>query len=285
MSIPGKLYVVATPIGNLDDMSLRAVQTLKSVHYIAAEDTRHSAKLLKHFAVQTPVIAYHEHNEQAQAQRILGWLESGRDIALISDAGTPLLSDPGYRLVRATHLAGCTVAPVPGPSALTAALSAAGLPTDRFFFEGFLAARAQGRRERLRELRDRRESLVFFESSHRIVESLRDMADILGGARDAAYCRELTKTFETVRLCSLERLVQSVAEDEQQQRGEVVVVVAGSAEVASELDARTRAWLTALAQEMPPARVAAIGARVTGMKKRLLYDWLQSQVGQSGGAC
>lgn len=282
MSSHGKLYVVATPIGNLEDMAPRAVQALQSAHCIAAEDTRHSAKLLKHFAIRTTVIAYHEHNEAAQAQRILGSLEAGRDVALISDAGTPLVSDPGYRLVRAAHQGGYAVVPVPGPSALCAALSAAGLPTDRFFFEGFLVARALGRRQRLRELCERRETLVFFEAAHRIADCLRDMVDIFGAGREAAYCRELTKAFETVRLLSLGELAAWVAADEHQQRGEIVVVVAGAADVAAELDDATRSWLVALAEELPPARAAAIGAKATGLKKRQLYDWLQSR--GDGGA-
>ena len=181
MSSHGKLYVVATPIGNLEDMAPRAVQALQSAHCIAAEDTRHSAKLLKHFAIRTTVIAYHEHNEAAQAQRILGSLEAGRDVALISDAGTPLVSDPGYRLVRAAHQSGYAVVPVPGPSALCAALSAAGLPTDRFFFEGFLVARALGRDVAIREQLET--------AGKELNQQLRDMAQELKDQFDAERAR------------------------------------------------------------------------------------------------
>lgn len=282
MSSEGRLYIVATPIGNLEDMVPRAIHTLNAVDFIAAEDTRHSGKLLKHFAVATPMLAYHEHNEEKRTSQLLELLREGNDLALISDAGTPLISDPGYRLVRACHDAGVSVVPIPGPSAMVAALSVSGLPSDQVCFVGFLPAKAGSRRRRLEALAARRDTLVAYESCHRIVDSLREMVAVLGPQRRVSFCRELTKSFETVRQLSLGELATWVEGDPDQQRGEIVLVIEGAPPAAQEIDTITENWLKALALEMSPTRAAALAARVTGLKKRVLYQWL-TDLGNAGG--
>ena len=228
------LYVVATPIGNLGDMSQRAQEILATVDVIAAEDTRHSARLLQHFAISTPCIALHEHNERQVSESILNRIENGDAVALISDAGTPLLSDPGFHLVREAHQRGLKVVPVPGASALLAALSVAGLPTDCFKFVGFLASKSSHRQQQLSVLQKEPCTLVFYESPHRILESITDMADVLGEDRVATIARELTKTFETVKQDSLSSLKSWVEADSNQQRGEFVVIVSGWQEPADD---------------------------------------------------
>ena len=268
----GKLFVVATPIGNLEDLSPRAIAVLSAVSLIAAEDTRHSKRLLTHFGVGTSLTSLHEHNEAAVAESLVRRLVQGQDVALISDAGTPLISDPGYRLVRAARAAGIAVQCVPGPSALTAALSIAGLPTDRFRFEGFLPARTAARRQRLLGLADETVTLVFYESSHRILDTLADMATCLGVAREAVVARELTKVFESVYTGTLQQLARQLAENAGQQRGEFVVLVHGAAPAEDTLDAEARRTLTILQAELPLKQAAALAARITGVSKNRLYD-------------
>ena len=223
----GILYIVATPIGNLGDWSPRAREVLAAVDVIAAEDTRHSRTLLQHFGIGTPLVALHAHNENERVEELIQRLLAGQSLALISDAGTPLVSDPGFPLVRAALLAGVRVSPIPGASAVMAALSSCGLPSDRFVFEGFLPARASARRARLQVLKNETRTLIFFEAPHRLLESLQDMAQVMGGLREAALARELTKTFETVRMAPLDELVAWVAADKDQQRGESVVLLRG----------------------------------------------------------
>jgi 16S rRNA (cytidine1402-2'-O)-methyltransferase len=271
---PGTLYVVATPIGNLDDISARALRILREVALIAAEDTRHSARLLQHFGIPTPLAACHEHNERDQGGRFLARLQAGEDVALISDAGTPLISDPGYHLVRQVRAAGIPVVPVPGACALIAALSAAGLPSDRFIFEGFLPAKAAGRRARLEQVREESRTLIFYEAPHRILESLEDMRDVFGGERPALLARELTKTFETLQGMPLAELCQWVAADSNQQRGECVVLVAGwqAPEGEEAVSAEALRVLDLLMAEMPLKRAAALAAEITGVRKNLLYQ-------------
>ena len=281
MSSAGQLYIVATPIGNLGDMVPRAIQTLQMVNYIAAEDTRHSGKLLKHFDIDTPMLAYHEHNESTRTDYLLELLSRGERVALISDAGTPLISDPGYRLVRAAHAAGVVVTPIPGASAMVAALSVSGLPSDRVYFAGFLPSKSQARLMHLQRMAERRETLVVYESCHRIVDTLEAMELALGAQRQVAFCRELTKTFETVHTTNLESLRRWVEADGNQQRGEIVLVIAGNNSAMVKLDVVSQNWLRALAQDMAPARAAAIAARVTGVNKRELYRWLTGDAERS----
>ena len=270
---PGRLWVVATPIGNLDDLSGRAAEILREVPLVAAEDTRHSAPLLARIGSRARTIALHEHNEREQAARLVESLLQGSDIALISDAGTPLVSDPGYRLVRAAREAGIAVSPVPGACAAIAALSVAGLPSDRFVFEGFLAARASARRERLGALVAESRTLIFYESGHRIVDALKDMREVFGAQREGVVARELTKIFETVLDAPLGELVERVEADANQQRGEFVVLVAGaSGEAADATLAEGRRVFALLCEEMSPAHAARMAARIIGAPRKQLYS-------------
>ncbi|MCB1574536.1 MAG: 16S rRNA (cytidine(1402)-2'-O)-methyltransferase [Xanthomonadales bacterium] len=270
---PGRLWVVATPIGNLDDLSGRAAEILREVPLVAAEDTRHSAPLLARIGSRARTIALHEHNEREQAARLVENLLQGSDIALISDAGTPLVSDPGFRLVRAAREAGIAVSPVPGPCAAIAALSVAGLPSDRFVFEGFLAAKASARRERLGALVAESRTLIFYESGHRIVDALKDMREVFGAQREGVVARELTKIFETVLGAPLGELVERVEADANQQRGEFVVLVAGaSGEAADATLAEGRRVFALLCEEMSPAHAARMAARITGAPRKQLYS-------------
>ena len=273
-SVMGTLYVVATPIGNLDDMSARALKVLGGVALIAAEDTRHSIRLLQHFGIDTPLAACHEHNERDEGGRFITKLLAGEDVALVSDAGTPLISDPGYHLVRQARAAGVNVVPVPGACALIAALSAAGLPSDRFIFEGFLPAKAVGRRARLEQVKEEARTLIFYEAPHRILECLEDMEAVFGGERPALLARELTKTFETLKGLPLAELRAFVAGDSNQQRGECVVLVGGwtPPEADQAISGEAMRVLDLLLAELPLKRAAALAAEITGVRKNLLYQ-------------
>lgn len=268
-----ELYIVATPIGNLQDITLRAIEILKSVDVVAAEDTRHTRKLFTRFGIATPLLALHEHNEREMCDRLLARLAAGERIALVSDAGTPLISDPGFVLVRAARRAGIRVVPVPGASALVAALSVSGLPTDRFLFEGFLPSRQAARRQRLQALRGVEVTLVCYESSHRITESLTDMADCLGATRHAVIARELTKTWETVVAGTLEELCEWLRADADHRRGEFVVLVAGAEPAGDTLDDTTRRTLEILIDELPLRQAAGLAAAITGAPKNRLYEY------------
>ncbi len=266
------LYVVATPLGNLADITYRAVQVLKDVDLIAAEDTRHSRPLLTHYGIETRTISLHEHNEQARARTLTARLLAGESIALISDAGTPVISDPGYRLIAGVRDAGVRVSPVPGPSALIAALSAAGLPTDRFVFEGFLPAKAGARRRRLEGLATETRTLVIYESSHRIEASVADMRDAFGPERRAVIARELTKAFETLHDDALEALCQWLADDSNHRRGEFVVIVAGATELEEGDAAEVRRVLSLLLRELSPKIAVRLAAQLTGESRNRVYE-------------
>ncbi len=268
----GVLYVVATPIGNLEDLSPRAQRVLAAVDHVAAEDTRHSRRLLQHYGIARPLVSLHEHNERQAMQRVIGWLESGRSVALISDAGTPLISDPGFPLVRECHRRGIRVSPVPGPSALVAALSVSGLPTDRFCFHGFLPRQQAARRERLQQLCGEPFTLVFYESAHRIAGCLADMAEILGADRSACLARELTKQHEEILPAPLGELAGMVATDPLRRKGEFVVGVegapgAGRAPRMPEADQ----VLELLLEELPLRQAVALASRITGENRNRLY--------------
>jgi 16S rRNA (cytidine1402-2'-O)-methyltransferase len=269
----GTLYVVATPIGNLEDLSPRARQTLAAVDLIAAEDTRHTGRLLSHFGVKTRLLALHDYNEADRASQVIEALQEGKSVALVSDAGTPLISDPGYRVVQAAHEAGIAVLPVPGPSALTAALSVAGLPTDRFCFEGFLPAKHKARRDRLASLSGETRTLVFYESVHRVKDCINDMIDVFGGDRLASISRELSKLHEQVYLAPLEQLSEKLQAGEITSKGEFVIVVTGTDEARrSSLEVDT--LLSELAGKLPDKEVARILARATGEKRNAVYQRL-----------
>jgi 16S rRNA (cytidine1402-2'-O)-methyltransferase len=271
------LYVVATPIGNLGDITARALEVLRAADLIAAEDTRHTSRLLQHFSIASPLFAYHEHSDARAQQRIMACIAGGGVVALVSDAGTPLISDPGYRLVREVQEAGHRVVPLPGPCAAIAALSASGLPTDRFLFEGFLPAKAGARTRRLQDLASESATLVFYEAPHRVADTLNDMVATLGEQREGLLARELTKTFETLKRASLGELASFVAADSNQQRGEIVLVVSGQRERDDTLSADTARLLQRLAQELPAKRAAAVVAELTGLRKKQLYDFLLEQ--------
>ena len=269
---PGALWVVATPIGHRDDLSARAIATLRAVAVIAAEDTRHSRPLLLHHGIDTPLIALHEHNERDAVAAIVRRLLAGESVALISDAGTPLISDPGFRLVRTARAAGIRCIPVPGACAAIAALSVAGLPSDRFVFEGFLPPKPAARCSRLQELAGEARTVIFYESSHRVAESLADMRDIFGGGREAVLARELTKLFETVLGEPLAELAARVAADPDQQRGECVILLAGRGEEADAKLAEGQRVFAILRDELAPAKAAKLAAAISGAPRKLLYE-------------
>jgi 16S rRNA (cytidine1402-2'-O)-methyltransferase len=272
-SSAGMLYVVATPIGNLGDISARALEVLDAVSLIAAEDTRHSRKLLLHYGIGTALQSLHEHNERDVTDSLLHKLSAGEDIALVADAGTPLISDPGYHLVRSARQAGIRVVPVPGPTALIAALSVAGMATDRFRFEGFLPAKHAARRQRLQGLANESATLVFYESCHRIVDCIADLCACLGGERQASIARELTKTFETVLSGSLDALREQLLADRHQQKGEFVVMVEGARPRGhADMDEAADQVLAVLLSELPLKQAASLAARITGVSKNVLYD-------------
>jgi 16S rRNA (cytidine1402-2'-O)-methyltransferase len=265
---------VATPIGNLEDFSPRAQRILGEADLVVCEDTRHSGRLLAAFGIKARLAALHEHNEERQVPGLLARLEAGESIALVSDAGTPLISDPGFRLVRAAAALNCTIRPVPGPSALLAALSVAGLPTDRFCFEGFLPARDKARRDRLSALASETRTIVLFEAGNRLVSLLRDAADVLGPERAAAVARELTKLHESQYRGALAELAGRLAADSDASRGEVVVVIAGCDPVrAAEGDeAALAAMLPVLLEELPPGRAVRVAVKLTGVPRRRAYE-------------
>lgn len=269
----GRLDVVSTPIGNLSDLSERARQSLADADLIAAEDTRHTLVLLQAIGIAKPLVSLHAHNESERVSELLARLESGAKIALVSDAGTPVLSDPGYELVRAAAHAGHEVRSIPGPSAITAALSVAGLPSARFCFEGFLPAKDRERRARLAQLASETRTLVFFEAPHRIAECLADLAKAFGAEREAVVARELTKIHETIYRGTLGQLAEQAAREPNFQRGEITLVVRGAPESTSEVDETLlRRAVEVLRKELPPGKAASLAAQLTGASRSLAYQ-------------
>lgn len=267
-----QLFVVATPIGHLDDITYRAIDILKSVSIIAAEDTRTSAQLLKHFNITTPLTACHEHNESNKIEVLIQRLLNGENMALISDAGTPLISDPGFKLVRAAQERNIRVVPVPGACAAIAALSSVGLPSDRFSFEGFLPSRQSQRLIQLEKLKDETQTLIFYEAPHRILESVKDMAQVFGADRAVGFAREITKTFETIKKMTLAELVQFIEADHNQQKGEIVLVI-GGAIAEKDLDQeKLDQLLTRLLQDLSVKAASQLAADLTGIKKKVAYQ-------------
>ena len=268
---PGTLYIVATPIGNLEDLSPRAQRILSSVDLVLAEDTRHSRKLFSSFNITTPVLAFHDNNEERMTARVLSRLEAGSNIALIADAGTPLISDPGFKLVRQAHAQGIPVSPVPGPAALIAALSAAGVAPGKFHFEGFAPARAEARRKRLAALAGAPHTLVFYEAPHRIKAFLADAAVVFGAGREASIARELTKKFETIRHGTLGGLIDWMESDPDQGKGEFVVIIAGAGDERG-ADADVTALLKVLLKSLSLKQSVQIAAELTGAARNEIYD-------------
>ncbi|MEX0603606.1 MAG: 16S rRNA (cytidine(1402)-2'-O)-methyltransferase [Marinobacter sp.] len=269
----GVLYIVATPIGNLDDLSLRAIDTLKKVDVVAAEDTRHSRRLLQHLGLQKTMLALHDHNERERTEGVLDLLEKGSSIALVSDAGTPLISDPGYVLVKEARIRGLVVTPIPGACALVAALSAAGLPTDRFRFEGFLPAKRVARRAALEALKYEMATLVFYESPHRILETAAEIAAAFGADRDVVFGREMTKTFETFYAGAAGDVSSRLAADPYAVKGEFVVMVHGASKAPEEgVNLDVDLLLGLLTAELPVKKAARMAAELTGLSKNVLYQ-------------
>ncbi|MGL4601338.1 MAG: 16S rRNA (cytidine(1402)-2'-O)-methyltransferase [Plesiomonas sp.] len=271
---PATLYIVPTPIGNLDDITQRALKVLQQVDLVAAEDTRHSGLLLQHFGIQARFFALHDHNEQQKAEILVEKLQQGNSIALISDAGTPLISDPGFHLVRRCREAQISVIPLPGPCAAIAALSASGIASDRFCFEGFLPAKSKGRQDALRAILEEPRTLIFYESTHRLLDSLQDMVTVLGADRYVVLARELTKTWETIHGAPVGELLAWVQEDEVRRRGEMVLVVEGAKPAEDDaLSALVIKTLSLLAQDLPLKKAAALTAEIHGVKKNALYRY------------
>ncbi|HDL6617285.1 TPA: 16S rRNA (cytidine(1402)-2'-O)-methyltransferase [Yersinia enterocolitica] len=273
------LYVVPTPIGNLGDITHRALEVLKGVDLIAAEDTRHTGLLLQHFAINARLFALHDHNEQQKADHLLAKLQEGQSIALVSDAGTPLINDPGYHLVRRCREAGIRVVPLPGACAAITALSAAGLASDRFCYEGFLPAKTKGRKDTLQALIEEPRTLIFYESTHRLLESLQDMVTVLGPQRYVVLARELTKTWESIHGAPVGELLAWVQEEETRRRGEMVLIVEGhKVQVDDALPAAALRTLALLQKELPLKKAAALAAEIHGVKKNALYKYALEQL-------
>lgn len=266
------LYIVATPIGNLDDITLRAINTLKQVDLIAAEDTRHSGLLLQHLGIKAKLFALHDHNEQEKSQLLIEKLKSGLSIALISDAGTPLINDPGYHLVKACRENNINVVPIPGACAAIAALSVAGLPSDRFSYEGFLPAKTKARQDYLTTLIDEPRTMIFYESTHRLLDTLHDMQTLWGSDRQIVLAKELTKTWETIVHFSIKDLIEWLEEDSNRQKGEFVLIAEGVSKTDDVIDAKAINTLKLLLNELPLKKAAAITAEIYGLKKNQLYQ-------------
>lgn len=268
---PGILYIVGTPIGNLGDITLRALDTLREVDLIAAEDTRHSGKLLQHFQIKKPLFALHDYNENEKSQQLIHKLLQGQNIALIADAGTPLISDPGYKLVYEVRNAHLQVVPIPGACAAITALCASGLPTDKFVFAGFLPAKTIARKKHLQELEAETRTLIFYESPHRLMDTCADMLQVFGATRQAVLAKELTKTFETIYNGTLAEIIDWLETDVARQKGEFVILIHGTKKTPTELDKDSIKILNILCDELPVKQAAALAAKITGISKNTLY--------------
>jgi len=268
------LYIVATPIGNLTDFSYRAIDTLQNSDLIVVEDTRRSKILLNHYNINIKTISLHEHNEQQVVVKLLKLLKEGKTISLISDAGTPLISDPGYHLVKQAHLANIVVSPIPGPSSVITAISVSGLATDQFIFIGFLPSKLQQKQKTLLDLVFERRTMIFFEAPSRLIDTIDCMQKVFGADREATFCRELTKKFETIKQANLANIYDFIVADQlQQTKGEIVIVVAGNLKNVDEIDANTHKILQNLLTELPLTKAAALTAKITGISKKKLYDY------------
>jgi 16S rRNA (cytidine1402-2'-O)-methyltransferase len=271
----GNLYIVATPIGNLDDITVRALNIIQTVDYVAAEDTRHSSILLQHFNLKKQLISLHDFNEQQKSATLIKLLQQGKNIALISDAGTPLISDPGYRLVTLVQKANINIIPIPGPCAAITALCASGLPTDKFIFEGFLPAKETSRCHRFHELKTETRTLIFYETPHRVLASIINLLEIFGEQRQAVIARELTKKFETIFHGSLLEIKNWLESDSNQQKGEFVILVHGEESVKEqEINSEELKILQVLASELPPKQAASLASKIIGLSKNKLYALL-----------
>ena len=268
-----QLYVVATPIGNLADITIRAQEVLESVDIIAAEDTRHTKRLLNHLGINKPLMAAHDHNESGAAEQIVARLKDGQNVALVSDAGTPLIADPGFHVAKHVAEAGFNIVPVPGACAVITALCAAALPTDRFIFDGFLPPKSKGRKDYFATLKNEERTLVVYESPHRILDSLKDLNDVLGADKELVVARELTKTFETFLRGSVQSIQEAMEADSNQQRGEFVVMIRGAiAKKKLEVSQEALDLTLLLAEELPLKQAAGLAAKHTGYKKNQLYQ-------------
>ena len=267
-----QLFVVATPIGHLDDMTFRAIEVLKSVSVVAAEDTRQSAQLLKHYNIATPLTACHDHNESNKINILIERLKNGEDIALVSDAGTPLISDPGFKLVRAAQEHNIRVIPVPGACAAIAALSAVGLPSDRFSFEGFLPSKQSQRLLQLEKLKYETQTMIIYEAPHRILECVKDMVDVFGAERPVGFAREITKTFETIKKMTLAELRTFIENDHHQQKGEIVLVIGGATEEHDVNQEKLDKLLLRLLEDLSVKAASQLAADLTGIKKKIAYQ-------------
>ena len=268
----GELYLVATPIGDMTDIAPRALGILNTVDIVAVEDKRRSSRLFSHFGIKTPMISYHDHSEEKQVKKIIDELLCGKSVALISDAGTPLISDPGYKLVNAAKDKSIKVSPVPGPCALIAAISASGLPSDRFIFEGFLPSKSIPRITKIQNISADSRTIIFYEAPHRILETLIDMIKVIGPSRKIVLARELTKTYETFISGTLEGVLEIIEKDLNQQKGEIVIVLAGADYSEKKIEAQdSKRILSVLLEELPLKQAVSLGSKITGVQKNIFY--------------
>ena len=268
----GELYLVATPIGDMTDIAPRALDILSTVDIVAVEDKRRSSRLFSHFGIKTPMISYHDHSEEKQVKKIIDELLCGKSVALISDAGTPLISDPGYKLVNAAKDKSIKVSPIPGPCALIAAISASGLPSDRFIFEGFLPPKSIARITKIQNISADSRTIIFYEAPHRILETLIDMIKVIGPSRKIVLARELTKTYETFISGTLESVLQIIEKDLNQQKGEIVIVLAGADSSEKKIETQdSKRILSVLLQELPLKQAVSLGSKITGIQKNIFY--------------